>query len=147
MAGVVYLIAQGRGQNVNGQWLHSFIQSNGRGIKYIGYGVLAAVSIYILIPSVSSLITGKDMFHSKRSDRTTTGLINNRNDCFANSSVQALSALPRLTRYLNDILSQASQMVYDLEKDHDAPKEFHKAPEPSPAPSAPPAINLSLIHI
>lgn len=66
MAGVVYLIAQGRGQNVNGQWLHSFIQSNGRGIKYIGYGVLAAVSIYILIPSVSSLITGKDMFHSKK---------------------------------------------------------------------------------
>ncbi|GAV53665.1 hypothetical protein ZYGR_0AK01670 [Zygosaccharomyces rouxii] len=145
MAGVVYLVSRGQEQNVNGQWLDRFIQSNGRGIRYIGYGVLAAVSIYVLVPSISSLIIGKDMFssHSKRSDRTTTGLINNKNDCFANSSVQALSALPRLTTYLNDILSQASQMVCHLEKDDDTSEEVPKVREPSPAPSAPPSINKS----
>lgn len=145
MPRVVYLISPEVQQSVNSQWLNSFIQGNGRGIRYIGYGILTAVSIYILIPSISNLILGKDMFssHSKRSDKTTTGLVNNRNDCFANSSIQALSALPRLTRYLNDILGQVSQMAFDLDKDHDASKELHKVPEPSPAPSAPVASNKS----
>lgn len=145
MAGVVYLVTGGQEQNVNGRWLDQFIQSNGRGIRYIGYGALAFLSLYILAPSVSSLIIGKDMFssHSKRSDRTTTGLINNRNDCFANSSIQALSALPRLTGYLNDILGQAYQLAYHLEKKSEASKELHKTKEPSPGPSAPHAENRS----
>lgn len=40
----------------------------------------------------------------KRPDKYTTGLINLRNDCFANSSVQAYSSLPGLVRYLNAFL-------------------------------------------
>lgn len=145
MARVIYLVAGGQEQNVNGQWLDRFIHSNGKGIRYIGYGVLAAVSIYILVPSISSLIIGKDMFssRSKRSDRTTTGLINNKNDCFANSSVQALSALPMLTRYLNDILGQASEVAYTLEKGNESSREINKMEGPTSGPSAPPIINQS----
>lgn len=46
------------------------------------------------------------MFTSKRKDKFTTGLINTRNDCFANSSVQAFASLPGLNLYLNDILQR-----------------------------------------
>lgn len=41
---------------------------------------------------------------TKRPDKYTTGLINMRNDCFANSSIQAYSALPGLTEYLNKFI-------------------------------------------
>ncbi|RLV93150.1 Ubiquitin carboxyl-terminal hydrolase 16 [Spathaspora sp. JA1] len=41
---------------------------------------------------------------SKRPDKYTTGLINMRNDCFANSSLQAYSSLPGLTSYLNQFI-------------------------------------------
>lgn len=55
---------------------------------------------YILYPSIPRRNTKTVMF-SKRPDKHTTGLINMRNDCFANSSVQAYSSLPGLTDYLN----------------------------------------------
>lgn len=38
---------------------------------------------------------------SKRPDKYTTGLVNMRNDCFANSSLQAYLSLPGLTEYIN----------------------------------------------
>ncbi|EGV63277.1 cysteine proteinase [Yamadazyma tenuis ATCC 10573] len=41
---------------------------------------------------------------TKRPDKYTTGLINMRNDCFANSSLQAYSSLPGLTEYLNKFI-------------------------------------------
>lgn len=43
----------------------------------------------------------KQIMFTKRPDKHTTGLINMRNDCFANASIQAFSALPGLTKYLN----------------------------------------------
>ncbi|ODV76269.1 putative ubiquitin-specific protease UBP16 [Cyberlindnera jadinii NRRL Y-1542] len=48
------------------------------------------------------------MFSSKRADKYTTGLINTRNDCFANSSIQAFASLPELTIYLNEIYRDQS---------------------------------------
>lgn len=132
MPQVVYVVSRGS-NNVNGHWLNAFLHCNNKGIRYITYGVLTALSIYILAPSATYLLFGKDMFSSgsKRSDKTTTGLINSKNDCFANASVQALSALPKLTLYLNDILRQATQMVKDLEKDEIGDKEGDRIPDAS----------------
>jgi ubiquitin carboxyl-terminal hydrolase 16 len=62
--------------------------------------IAIATSYYILAPT---LFPSQQMF-SKRPDRYTTGLINLRNDCFANASLQAYSSLPGLTEYLNDIV-------------------------------------------
>lgn len=53
------------------------------------------------------------MFSSKRVDKYTTGLINTRNDCFANSSLQAFAALPGLATYLNGVHRQ-HQLVTSL---------------------------------
>ncbi|KAG7194810.1 uncharacterized protein KQ657_004491 [Scheffersomyces spartinae] len=49
---------------------------------------------------------------SKRPDKYTTGLINLRNDCFANSSLQAFASLPTLAEYLNKFITQC----YDLKQ-------------------------------
>ena len=48
---------------------------------------------------------------SKRPDKHTTGFINLRNDCFANSSLQAYSSVPSLTDYLNKFIASYSQLV------------------------------------
>lgn len=48
---------------------------------------------------------------TKRPDKYTTGLINMRNDCFANSSIQAYSALPGLTKYLNRTIASYRQIA------------------------------------
>ncbi|ONH69018.1 Ubiquitin carboxyl-terminal hydrolase 16 [Cyberlindnera fabianii] len=62
------------------------------------------------------------MFSSKRQDKHTTGLINTRNDCFANSSVQAFAALPGLNTYLNEMIKQHQLMdSLPLPKDDPAP--------------------------
>ena len=47
---------------------------------------------------------------AKRPDKYTTGLINLRNDCFANSSVQAYLALPGLTDYLNKFITSFNEL-------------------------------------
>lgn len=52
---------------------------------------------------------------SKRPDKHTTGLINLRNDCFANASVQAYSSLPGLTDYLNTFL-RSYDNLFKMEK-------------------------------
>lgn len=110
MVKVVYYAGSGL-NNGNSEWISQWINRNKSSSRYIGIGLVVALSVYILGPSVSSWIFGAKMFgsnsSSKRSDKHTTGLINNRNDCFANSSVQALSALPHLTRYINEVLKQA----------------------------------------
>ncbi|OBA19569.1 cysteine proteinase [Metschnikowia bicuspidata var. bicuspidata NRRL YB-4993] len=59
---------------------------------------------------------------SKRPDKHTTGLINMRNDCFANSTVQAYSALPGLTVYLNRMMEayiNVLELVADVDADLD----------------------------
>lgn len=78
-----------------------------------------ALSLYVLTPTITKLIFGSKMFSSssKRADKYTTGLINNRNDCFANCSVQALASLPGLTSYLNEFLHQVSDAVVFINDD------------------------------
>ncbi|QLG70620.1 hypothetical protein HG535_0A05610 [Zygotorulaspora mrakii] len=88
---------------------------------HLPYWGLTALSVYILAPTFTKLLFGSDeMFSSasKRIDKNTTGLINNRNDCFANSSVQALAALPKLTQYLNELLGSVSLIANMLDNEH-----------------------------
>lgn len=77
---------------------------------------------YIILPSLPfQRNTDRKMF-SKRPDKYTTGLINMRNDCFANSSIQAYSSLPGLTDYLNNFIETYEyimQMVEQLNIDLD----------------------------
>mmetsp|Transcript_1747 Transcript_1747/g.1736 ORF Transcript_1747/g.1736 Transcript_1747/m.1736 type:complete len:840 (-) Transcript_1747:71-2590(-) len=75
-------------------------------------GILVGLSFYILLPSISIPFFPyqKDKMFSKRPDKYTTGLINLRNDCFANSSLQAYLALPKLTEYLNEFITAFQQL-------------------------------------
>lgn len=73
--------------------------------------VALGASYYILAPT---LFPGQQMF-SKRPDKYTTGLINLRNDCFANASLQAYSSLPGLTEYLNDFAKSYHQLLERLD--------------------------------
>ncbi|EEQ39130.1 hypothetical protein CLUG_03258 [Clavispora lusitaniae ATCC 42720] len=91
--------------------------------RYILYSSIAVLGtlFYILYPSFPTA-KNKSIMFSKRPDKHTTGLINLRNDCFANSSVQAYSALPGLTEYLNkfigtyrDTIKQIDSLGIDLD--------------------------------
>lgn len=64
---------------------------------------------YVFLPSLPSS-ANKRMF-SKRPDKHTSGLINMRNDCFANSSIQAYSSLPGLNEYLNKFIKAYRLMI------------------------------------
>lgn len=105
--------------NVNSQWLNWFLNSKSKILRQVSYGALVSLSLYVLAPTITKLIFGPKMFSSssKRADKYTTGLINNRNDCFANCSVQALASLPGLTSYLNEFLHQVSDAVNLLNDD------------------------------
>lgn len=71
--------------------------------------LILSISLYILTPSLP-FYKQKPMF-SKRPDKHTTGFINLRNDCFANSSLQAYSSVPSLTDYLNKFIASYRQLV------------------------------------
>ncbi|EGW34819.1 uncharacterized protein SPAPADRAFT_132302 [Spathaspora passalidarum NRRL Y-27907] len=72
--------------------------------------ILVSLSYYILSPSLPFLNREDKMF-SKRPDKYTTGLINMRNDCFANSSLQAYSSSPALTSYLNQFIKSFRKLT------------------------------------
>lgn len=65
--------------------------------------------IYIILPSITEAFESeeqsrerkKNMFMTKRIDKYSTALRNPRNDCFANSTLQALSSCSSLIIYLN----------------------------------------------
>lgn len=80
--------------------------------KFLISGILLGLGYYILSPSISIpyLTKPKEEMFSKRPDKYTTGLINLRNDCFANSSLQAYLALPGLTEYLNSFIGAFNQL-------------------------------------
>ncbi|CAD1810137.1 Ubiquitin carboxyl-terminal hydrolase family protein [Candida parapsilosis] len=73
--------------------------------------VSTALALYILLPSLPGLNNSGNKMFTKRPDKHTTGLINLRNDCFANSSLQAYSSLPSLTEYLNKLITSFNQLV------------------------------------
>lgn len=70
----------------------------------------------------------KKMF-TKRPDKYAAGFINMRNDCFANSSLQAYSSLPSFTEYLNKMLGvyqHTLELVNQLDIDLDAVVDLEK---------------------
>ncbi|CCD25099.1 putative ubiquitin-specific protease UBP16 NDAI_0E02820 [Naumovozyma dairenensis CBS 421] len=97
------------------QWLNVLLAKNGGALKKITGLTILGVSLYIVSPTliISLLRTlglrDKDTKESCRLDRTTMGLINARNDCFINSSLQALVPLSSFTVYLNSILSKLQE--------------------------------------
>ncbi|SCU88071.1 LAFA_0E10550g1_1 [Lachancea sp. 'fantastica'] len=93
-------------RTVNFDWIDILLEKNSKQFRYFGLALLTTLSLYVLSPSLLRKGDSEMFSRSRRSDKYTTGLINNRNDCFANSSVQALSALPKLTNYMNDLLKQ-----------------------------------------
>ncbi|RCK55749.1 Ubiquitin carboxyl-terminal hydrolase 16 [Candida viswanathii] len=72
--------------------------------------LVLSAALYIILPSLPFTRSNNQMF-SKRPDKYTTGLINLRNDCFANSSLQAYSSLPSLTEYLNKFIASFRQLL------------------------------------
>lgn len=81
-------------------------------LNKIYYGIGLSISLYILFPSISDLLRklvteGDIKKNNGRVDRLTTGLENPTNDCYANSSIQALASLDHLTEYLNRFLKDA----------------------------------------
>lgn len=87
-------------------WWNSLSKSDKR-IIFFSIATLSGITYYILSPSFSS---DPAMF-TKRPDKYTTGLINMRNDCFANSSLQAYLALPGLTDYLNTFIGSYNETL------------------------------------
>lgn len=75
--------------------------------------LILSTAFYILLPSLP-FYKKKEMF-SKRPDKYTTGFINLRNDCFANSSLQAYSSLPSLTEYLNKFITCFKKLLEFIE--------------------------------
>lgn len=75
------------------------------------YGSLISASLYLIIPSITSLFDRKslkDASLNKRKDRYTTGLVNPANECYINSTLQALSSIDALTTYLNCYLDNTA---------------------------------------
>lgn len=76
--------------------------------KKLSYSIIALTSLYIIGPSLrhvlSTLFGSKRITEdksNKRLDKYTTGLTNRANECYINSSLQALSSLQNLTISLN----------------------------------------------
>lgn len=105
---------------------HWKLASQEHRIRMLLATTLTFLSVYIAAPSIKYYFLSEEekqkMFSSKRQDKHTTGLINTRNDCFANSSVQAFAALPGLNTYLNEMIKQHQLMdSLPLPKDDPAP--------------------------
>lgn len=66
---------------------------------------------------------------TKRPDKYAAGFINMRNDCFANSSLQAYSSLPSFTEYLNEMLrvyQHTLELVNQLDIELDSVVDLEK---------------------
>ncbi|KAH3684772.1 hypothetical protein WICPIJ_004236 [Wickerhamomyces pijperi] len=92
---------------------------------------IVLLSVYVLAPTLKYQLLSnaekEQMFRSNRKDKLTIGLINTRNDCFANSSIQAFASLPGLNTYLNDVLKEYQTLL--TFKDSIILKEEEKFPE------------------
>ncbi|ODQ83152.1 hypothetical protein BABINDRAFT_159600 [Babjeviella inositovora NRRL Y-12698] len=108
---------------LNGQIYRHWLTKSSQQKRYmlITVAVIASASLYIILPSLSHIYKSKqqisqeeDMFQSKkRVDKNTTGFINLRNDCFANSTIQALVSLSGLVDYLNEVTTAYEAFLAD----------------------------------
>lgn len=95
--------------NYNRTWLELFLQRKGQLLRKITYTALLGLSLYVISPTVVNYLLSvlgleKGSKGPKRLDKFTTGLVNPGNDCFINSSIQALVPLDKLTTYLSATL-------------------------------------------
>ncbi|AGO12121.1 AaceriAEL242Wp [[Ashbya] aceris (nom. inval.)] len=108
-----------------------------------------ALTYYILGPTISAWIfPGKSaMFqNSSRKDKHTTGLANNRNDCFANSSIQAWASLPAVSVYLNEIFETKKEVLRRMKRSSVGAHDGGAADEEAGEAEAPSAENRSEAH-
>lgn len=96
-------------------------------LRKIYYGIGLSVSLYILFPSINDLLRrlithGDIKKNDRRLDRLTTSFDNPANDCYANSSIQALACLDHLTEYLNRFLKDLYSEDNNLEQ---LKREYH----------------------
>ncbi|KAK9446586.1 uncharacterized protein V1518DRAFT_407790 [Limtongia smithiae] len=70
--------------------------------SYVGFAVFASLALYVLMPSFFSSLTGNSISAGTGKSKYVVGLVNNANDCFANSDLQALASSPVLRKYLQD---------------------------------------------
>ncbi|VVT57014.1 uncharacterized protein SAPINGB_P005491 [Magnusiomyces paraingens] len=66
--------------------------------------LITSVTSFIFSPFITSSSTMRWPRAKKREGKHTVGLVNRANDCFANSNLQALGALPSLYTYLVELL-------------------------------------------
>lgn len=98
-----------------------FGRSNYNAVRKYTVGLLLSISVYIISPSITRLLSPRrDQAGNieKRKDKFTTGLLNTHNDCFVNSSLQALSCIDSLTLYLNEYLTELTKLTYTREQEH-----------------------------
>lgn len=94
----------------------------------LAFWVLAPTLTYHLRVLLVGAPKDRKMF-TKRPDKYAAGFINNRNDCFANSSLQAYSSLPSFTEYLNRMLQvyhDTMELVNQLSIDIDSVVDIGK---------------------
>lgn len=93
---------------------------------------VTAITFWVIYPSLPYPFNTERKMFSKRPDKHTTGLINMRNDCFANSSIQAYSSLPGLTKYLNqmmDVYLESLQLIRKFDIDLSAVVSIESLPK------------------
>lgn len=79
----------------------SYIMKSYKKPAFIGCGIALLLTGYVIMPMI---LSSKDLKkYSKRPDKYTTGFTNSANDCFANSTVQALVPLWRLKDYFEQM--------------------------------------------
>lgn len=96
-------------------WLYKFPLRRNKLSSWFAYGILGTLVSYILSLLIKRIFCRRNRckdtsYHLRRVDKYTTGLINNKNDCFINSSIQALVSLQHLTLYLNKFLEQVDTL-------------------------------------
>ncbi|SMN21214.1 similar to Saccharomyces cerevisiae YPL072W UBP16 Deubiquitinating enzyme anchored to the outer mitochondrial membrane [Maudiozyma saulgeensis] len=88
-------------------------------LRKLYFGLGFSLTFYILLPSINDLFwktikNEQRHISNGRLDRVTSGLLNNANDCYANSSIQALVSLDTFTNYLNMFLRDVIDVSKDL---------------------------------
>ncbi|KAK9454364.1 hypothetical protein V1511DRAFT_511720 [Dipodascopsis uninucleata] len=82
------------------------MQEHSSHLTYACVAAVVSLGLYVFGPSLPSFLSGvpehEKTLKGMRASKYTVGLINNANDCFANSSLQALASCSELRKYLEE---------------------------------------------
>ncbi|KAJ8099147.1 hypothetical protein POJ06DRAFT_199295 [Lipomyces tetrasporus] len=117
------------------------LHDHGSHLAYAGFAALASLAIYVLMPSLPTVLSagsedkspGSSAF--SRNSRYVVGLYNKANDCFANSVLQALASSPSLRHYLDDSRFQDQPLSAALKaiiRDLNTPIRYPRSVSPWP---------------